>query len=638
MITWLDAICYECGVQDHEQHTTQHRARVLQRENLRQRLEATLGWRLSAYYQRLRVYYRRWRHIFVDVCEPFIHTLGCDPYSVWVREEKQLRGADTEGLAALPTQPTVSIVLLIQDPHLPWLADSVSSVVAQSYPKWELWLCDLKPSPSSHSVLEEYTRRDKRIKIGPSVDVSEAAGAFTHVLGLASGEYVGLLEQHDMLSPWSLAEVIRYLQKSPQESPVDILYSDEDVIDAQGQRGAPFFKPDWSPDLCVSSPYACHLSVYKRSLIETMDGLRAVDSASLSYDLLLCCTEKTARIGHIPRVLYHKRQSHVPQDRGPLQAPAVEGVAHIHTKHVLAQALERRGVASVVEDGPAACTFRVRRTLLGSPLISMIIPTRDRLNLLRRCVESIEEHTTYKNYEILIFDNGSQESQTLSYLASCAHQVIRDDGPFNFARLCNRGAAEAQGQQLLFLNNDMEVITPDWLEALLEHAQRPEVGVVGAKLLYADNTIQHAGVVFGMRGVAGHAHKYQPVKRPGYRFFPHLIRNYSAVTAACLMIRKAMYESIGGMQEQLAVLYNDADLCLRLRQQGYLIVYTPYAKLYHHEGRSRWSHPPRPDEVQYMLDHWGPLIAQDPYYNPNLSLDREDFAFDIERARRVVSK
>jgi GT2 family glycosyltransferase len=253
-------------------------------------------------------------------------------------------------------------------------------------------------------------------------------------------------------------------------------------------------------------------------------------------------------------------------------------------------------------------------------------------------VESIEKHTRYKNYEIVIVDNGSRESQTLHYLASSAHRVMRDDGPFNFSQLCNQAANHAGGEQLLFLNNDMEVITPDWLEAMLEHAQRPDVGAVGAKLLYADNTIQHAGVVFGMRGVAGHAHKYQPAKRSGYGHFPHLIRNYSAVTAACLMIRKAVYESIGGMQEQLAVLYNDADLCVRLRQQGYLIVYTPYAKLYHHEGRSRWSHPPRPDEVQYMLDHWGPLIAQDPYYNPNLVLDREDFSFDIKRARLLASK
>lgn len=652
-------------MQDRKQYITQHRASVLehedfwQRQNFRQRLEETLGWRLSAYYQRLRVYYRRWRHIFVDLCAPAMKRLGSDLYAVWVQEERQLMEADAQCIAALPTQPTVSIVLLIQDPHLPWLADSLSSVVAQSYPKWELWLCDFNPSASCRSILEEYTRHDKRIKIGPDVaevadvsdvaevDAAQAADVFSQILRLTCGEYVGLLEQHDMLPPWAVFKLVQYLQDAAQEAVadagVDILYSDEDVIDAQGHRSQPLCKPDWSPDLCMSSLYACHLSVYKRSLLETIGDFRAVDSTSLSYDLLLRCTEKTARIRHIPRVLYHKRQAHLSQDNPTLPAAATDDPAAVNdervhgwTKRVLTEALERRGVASRVEDGPAPCTFRVRRTLLGAPLISIIIPTRDRLSLLRRCVQSIEERTTYKNYEILIVDNGSQESQTLSYLASSSHRVMREDGPFHFARLCNQAAIRAGGEQLLFLNNDMEVLTPEWLEALLEHAQRPEVGAVGAKLLYADNTIQHAGVVFGMRGVAGHAHKYQPAKRLGYGYFPHLIRNYSAVTAACLMIRKAVYKGVGGMQEQLAVLYNDADLCLRLRQQNSLIVYTPYAELYHHEGRSRWSHSPRPNEVQYMLDHWGRLIARDPYYNPNLVLEREDFGFDIKRARLLA--
>lgn len=624
-------------MQDQEQHTTQRRVRLLRRENFRLRLEATLGWRLSTYFQRLRVYYRRWWHIFIDMWAPVIRRLGRDPYSVWVYEEKQLIGADGKRVAALSTQYTVSIVLLIQDPYLPWLADSLSSIVAQSYPKWELWLCDFKPSLSSRSVLEEYTKRDKRIKIAPYIDPLQRGGAFKNVLELVSGEYVALVEQHDMLAPWAVLEVIRYLQRlqdTGQEA-VDILYSDEDVIDTDGQHSQPFCKPDWSPDLCTSSPYACHLSVYRRSLVETINAFRTVDRANLCYDFLLRCTEKTTRIGHIPRVLYHKRQAPAVPVQVPQQASAVDDVARMHTKLVLTQALERRGVASVVEDGPAPCTFRVRRTLLGSPLISIIIPTRDRLSLLRQCIESIEERTTYKNYEILIIDNGSQESQTLRYLASSSHNVMRDDGPFNFSRLCNRGAAGAQGRYLLFLNNDTEVVTLDWLEALVEHAQRPEVGAVGAQLLYADNTIQHAGVVFGLRGVAGHAHKYQLVKRSGYGYFPHLIRNYSAVTGACLMIRKAVYQSIGGMREQLAVLYNDADLCLRLRQEDYLVVYTPYAKLYHHEGRSRWYHPPRPDEVEYMIKHWERLIAHDPYYNPNLVLDREDFSFDIKRARLV---
>jgi GT2 family glycosyltransferase len=214
--------------------------------------------------------------------------------------------------------------------------------------------------------------------------------------------------------------------------------------------------------------------------------------------------------------------------------------------------------------------------------------------------------------------------------------VIQDNEPFNFARLNNRAATLARGEHLLFLNNDVEAMTPEWLEALLEHAQRREVGAVGAQLLYADGSIQHAGVILGVRGVAGHAHKYLPANNEGYFAFPHLIRNYSAVTAACLMIRKAVYAEVGGMDEHLAVTFNDVDLCLRLRAHGYLVVYTPYAQLYHHESRSRWYQPPRAEEVHYMLDRWGTLLARDPYYNPHLTLDREDFGFDLDRARELL--
>jgi len=302
----------------------------------------------------------------------------------------------------------------------------------------------------------------------------------------------------------------------------------------------------------------------------------------------------------------------------------------------VSDALNRVGDGATVEDGPVPCTFRVRRRVLRSPLVSIIIPTRDRLSLLRRCLQSIETQTTYRHYEILIIDNGSRKPQTLAYLASLPYQVIHDGEPFNFARLNNRAAAVAHGEHLLFLNNDVEVITPEWLEALLEHSQRQEVGAVGAQLLYADGTIQHAGIVLGVRSVAGHAHKYLPAKSEGYFAFPHLIRNYSAVTAACLMLRKAVYEEAGGLDERLAVTFNDVDLCLWLRARGYLIVYTPYARLYHHESRSRWYQPPRAEEVQLMLDRWGTLLPRDPYYNPHLTLEREDFSFDLNRARLVL--
>jgi GT2 family glycosyltransferase len=373
----------------------------------------------------------------------------------------------------------------------------------------------------------------------------------------------------------------------------------------------------------------------------------------LDYDLLLRCSERSERIIHVPRILYHKRQAQhelgyrFPLPVGEGQGEGAHGVRlespdsslsrrHANAKQAVSDALDRREEVATVEDGPAFCTFRVRRCVLGSPLVSIIIPTRDRLSLLRRCLQSIEAQTAYRHYEILVIDNGSRESRTLSYLASLPYRVIQDNEPFNFARLNNRAATLARGEHLLFLNNDVEAMTPEWLEALLEHAQRREVGAVGAQLLYADGSIQHAGIVLGVRGVAGHAHKYLPAKSEGYFAFPHLIRNYSAVTAACLMIRKAVYEEVEGMDEHLAVTFNDVDLCLRLRARGYLVVYTPYAQLYHHESRSRWYQPPRAEEVHYMLDRWGTLLARDPYYNPHLTLDREDFGFDLDRAQALL--
>jgi GT2 family glycosyltransferase len=364
----------------------------------------------------------------------------------------------------------------------------------------------------------------------------------------------------------------------------------------------------------------------------------------LDYDLLLRCSERSRHIIHVPRILYHKREvrRNAPPGRLSLEqgsqigVPQSTSVAHARAKQAMSDALNRRGEAATVEDGPVPCTFRIRRQVLGLPLVSIIIPTRDRLSLLRRCLQSIEARTAYRHYEILVIDNGSREPRTLSYLASLPYRVIQDSEPFNFARLNNRAAALARGEHLLLLNNDVEVITPEWLDALLEHAQRREVGAVGAQLLYADGTIQHAGVVLGVRGIAGHAHKYLPATSEGYFAFPHLIRNYSAVTAACLMLRKPVYEEVGGLDERLAVTFNDVNLCLQLRARGYLVVYTPYACLYHHESRSRWYQPPRAEEVQLMLDRWGNLLASDPYYNRHLTLEREDFSFDLDRARVVL--
>jgi GT2 family glycosyltransferase len=623
------------NVRDSDHHTARHRAVVLDRERRRLWLERLFGWRPSTYYQRLRVYYRRWRHLLPGPSGFLGRVFGRDPYAVWVREEARALSAVNyaERIATFSVRPTVSILVPVCAPVPGWLVESIRSVRAQSYPHWQLYLCPASLSAEVAAVLESESARDPRVAVVRCDDAADMAAALNRALALARGEYIGLLGQHDTLAPHALYEVVKRLQ----DARVDVCYSDEDAIDARGRRFAPFCKPDWSPDLAVASLYACRFGVYRRDLVMAVGGFRPGDAEGMGYDLLLRCTERSHDVVHIPRILYHVRRGR-PLAQGQNPFSLVSHAAHSNATRALREALARRGGAADVEDGPAPGTFRIRYQPCGTPLVSIIIPTRDRLPLLRRCIQSIEARSTYRRYEVIVVDNGSREPHTLAYLRSISHKVIIEDGPFNFARLNNRAVRAARGDCLLFLNNDVEVVAPDWLEALLEHAQRQEVGAVGGLLLYADGTIQHAGVVLGVRGVAGHAHKYLPATAPGYGYFPHLVRNYSAVTAACLMMRKAVYEEVGGMEERLAITFNDVDLCLRLRARGYLIVYTPYARLFHHESRSRWYQPPRPEEVRYMLDRWGPLIARDPYYNPHLTLEREDFRFDLGRARAVLTE
>ncbi len=623
---------------DDKRRTMQRRSPGFSRRSIASGLERVFGWRLSAFYQHCRVYVRRWRSRLVPYIRPWLEQLRRDPYRVWLRETDRLRAQiGSSGFEATPSQPVLSIVLFVQDPNRKWLDETITSAVRQSSPDWELWLCSVGDAETTLAACEQYTaqdlqiQKDPRIHIGPLLSAPNRALAFDAAFPRTQGKFIGLLDQHDQLAAHACAQVLRHFNANNH----DLIYTDEDRLDTRGQRYRPFFKPDWSPDLCLSSLYACRFAVYRRNLIEQANGFcqpaGMLGETCVAYDLLLRCVEQSARVGHIAQVLYHQR------DKGEGETR----LRHVRAKRTLEVALNRRAEDASVEDGPVPSTFRVRRRLFCSPVVSIIIPTRDQAGFLRRCVQSIESKTTYPAYEILIVDNGSQAQETLAYLATLSHNVMRgdmSDAPFNFARVCNQAATQARGEQVLFLNNDMQVITPEWLEALLEHAQRPEVGAVGAQLLYADQALQHAGVVLGVRDIASHAHKYQPLSRLGYHAFPHIIRNYSAVTAACLMMRKAVYEEVGGMNEDLAVSFNDVDLCLRLQQQGYHIVYTPYAQLYHYESKSRRYQPPRPEEVQYMLDHWGAAIANDPYYNPHLALDREDFSFDIKRARAWMRK
>ncbi|HEY6333525.1 MAG TPA: glycosyltransferase family 2 protein, partial [Blastocatellia bacterium] len=485
-------------------------------------------------------------------------------------------------IAAFQYRPVVGIVMPTFETPRQWLVKAIESVCAQYYPYWELCICDDASSqPEVAEILDQYSRKDSRIRVLMSKTRRGIAETSNAALRLATGEFAGFLDHDDELTPDALFEVVRTLQVVEG----DLIYSDEDKIDFNGDRCDPFAKPAWSPDLFLSTNYLCHFSVYRRAILEKIGGLRAGVEGSQDYDLALRFIEHTDRVVHIPKILYHWRKV----SGSAAAAVGAKPYAYESAAKALGEAIRRRGIAGEIVPDKMPGYYRVKRRVLQRTKVSIIIPSRDRLNLLGRCIDSIETKTDYGDYEIIIVDNGSRQPDTLRYLSDTSHKVIRDDSPFNFSKLNNIAAAAASGEYLLMLNNDTEVISPEWISAMVEQAERPEVGAVGGKLLYPGGTVQHAGVILGIGGVASHSHRGS-VGQPGscYFNFPNIIGDYSAVTAACLMIRKELFTRIGGFNERsLAVSFNDVDLCLRLRRLGLLVVFTPYALLYHHESASR---------------------------------------------------
>jgi GT2 family glycosyltransferase len=537
----------------------------------------------------------------------------------WFRETQRLMPSGehfVEQVARFDYRPLISIIMPVYNTPESSLRGAIESVLGQYYPHWELCICDDGSSSADvRKVLDEYTNKDSRIRLARAEANLGIAGASNRALELARGEFIALLDHDDQLAPEALFEVARLLQT---DRGADLIYSDEDKLDEEGRHTWPFFKPDWSPDLLLSRMYTCHLGVYRKALVDRLGGFRSGFDGCQDYDLVLRFTELTDNIRHIPRVLYSWRMGSSSSAADPTTKPETHEVG----RRVLEEALGRRGIEAEVLDGFQANVFRVRRNLTAHPLVSIIIPTRDRLDLLSKCIRSLEHKTTYPNYEIVIVDHESSDPKTLRFFRECGHRVIRCEGPFNFPRLNNSAARVARGTHLLFLNNDTEVQNRDWLEAMMEHGLRQDVGAVGAKLFYPDGRIQHAGVVLGVGGVANHAYRF--VRGKGYFGFIDTIRNYSAVTAACALIRKDVFEEVGGFDEALPANFNDVDLCLKIRQAGYLIVYTPYAVLTHYESASREA------QVEFwegdlISQRWASLLENDPYYNENLSLTAVDF-------------
>jgi len=531
-----------------------------------------------------------------------------------------------EFLRQMGRRPLISVVMPTYNTQADFLRQAIESVKGQMYPQWELCIAD---DGSDREETLNFLKgiRDERIKIRFLSENGGISAASNAALETVRGEYVTFLDHDDLLAPHALLKVALTINAHPE---ADIIYSDEDKIDELGNHVEPFFKPDWSPDLFLSTNYVCHLLVYRRGLLDSTGGFRSDFDGSQDYDLLLRATEKTGNVYHIPHVLYHWRKTSTSCASDSQAKPEATQAG----MKALRDALERRNIAAQILPGPFPTTYRVNYSLRGHPRVGVIIPNKDKIDLLSKCIGSLTAKTGYENYEIIIVDNGSREENTRAYYKELEEKhgvrILSFPHPFNFSAMNNLGAQEATGEHLLFLNNDIEIVHGEWMEAMLEHSQRKKVGAVGAKLLFPDRRIQHAGVVLGVGGVANHAFMGLPDDEPGYFGFPHLTRNVSAVTAACLMMRREVFEEVGGFDEtHLPVAFNDVDLCLRVRRAGYLIVYTPYAKLIHHESSTRGKediYTPRfVQETQYMKEKWGELPAEDPYYNPNLSLDATDF-------------
>jgi glycosyltransferase involved in cell wall biosynthesis len=536
-------------------------------------------------------------------------------------------------LHAFSYKPLISVVMPTYNTNPEWLVEAIESVRRQLYFNWELCIADDASSDSQvRPILEGYAAEDSRIRLVLRKEHGHISAASNSALKLASGEFIAFLDHDDLLAEHALFWVVDALNRRPD---AQLIYSDEDKIDTTGKRLEPYFKCQYNEELFYSHNMICHLGVYRSKLLHELGGLREGFEGAQDYDLALRCIERIDpwQIVHVPRVLYHWRIHAGSTASGSADKPYALAAG----EKTISEHLQRRGSDGVVEPLTDLRMYRVRYPLPKSlPLVSLIVPTRNGLRLVRQCVGSILTKTTYNNYEIVIVDNGSDDPEILRYFefvqADSRVRIVRDNRPFNFSEIVNAACSTVSGSIIGLINNDIEVISPDWLSEMVSHALRPEVGAVGARLWYPDGTLQHAGVILGIRGVAGHAHRYLKRHRNGYFGRACLIQSFCAVTAACLVVRKEVFKKVGGFNEALQVAFNDIDFCLRVREAGYRNVYTPYAELYHHESATRGlEETPEKQlrfsqEATYMKQLWGHLLVNDPAYSPNLTLEHEDFS------------
>lgn len=553
-------------------------------------------------------------------------------YANWVARHDTLTAERMERLrervASLDDAgPLISILLPVYQTPERWLRRCIESVLAQAYPRWQLCIVDdASPDARVLEIAREYANLDSRIQVSRREINGHISEASNSALDVAIGSYVALLDHDDELRPHALLEVAEAIDS---DGAIGLVYSDEDKLDAEGRRFDPYFKPEFDPDLLRSQNYICHFTVIRTDLVRAVGGFRKGFEGSQDHDLILRCTEQLlpAQIRHIPKVLYHWRA--IPGSTA-LTRDAKDYASSAGAKAV-GEHLARRHPGARVEELSHG-HYRVRWPLPSPPpKVTLVIPTRDNVGLLRMCIESILARTSYPSFEIVVVDNRSSEADALAYLTQQEGRervrVLRYDAPFNYSAINNLAVKESDGDIIGLVNNDIEVISGDWLEEMVSQALRPDVGAVGAMLYYPNDTIQHAGVVLGVHGVAAHLYAGMPRGFPGHGGRARVAQSLSAVTGACLLVRRDLYELAGGLDESLQVAFNDIDFCLRLRALGYRNVWTPFAELYHRESASRGTEDTEEkrrrfaQEVELMLQRWGVELRQDPAYNINLSLN-----------------
>ena len=514
-----------------------------------------------------------------------------------------------------------------------FLCEMIESVRSQSFPFWELCLANADPEDREVAeILERYCREDRRIRVKnlkENKGISENTNA---ALAMARGEFVGLLDHDDLLAPDALYEMAARLEK---DEGIDVFYTDEDKVTTDlSEHFQPHLKPDFNLDLLRSNNYICHFFVVRREIAERIGGFRPEFNGAQDYDFIFRCTEEAEKIVHIPRILYHWRV----HSASTADNPASKMYAYEAGKRAIEGNLERSGVRGVVSLRQDYGFYDVHYPVEGEPLVSILIPNKDQKETLMHCIHSVLETSTWKNLEILIIENNSEQEETFA----CYRELEKDPRiriltypgkTFNYSAINNFGVQQAKGEYLLFLNNDIEVITPDWIEQMLGNCQRPEVGIVGAKLYYPDNTIQHAGIIIGIGGIAGHAFLGLARAKSGYLHKASLQMDYSAVTAACMMMKAEAFRKAGGFEEKLTVAFNDVDLCLRTVEQGWLVVYDPHVEMYHYESKSRGAEDSEEklrrfqQEIEFMRTRWIRLLKDgDPNYNPNLTLSKWNYS------------